>query len=128
MRVKFKKFGVYVCVPEKATEGSAAYDIFSARSVTLNSGDSKTIETDIILSYSKKYVCRLYPCSGLSIKSTTLGGGVIDSDFRGTISVILTKHSKQTINIEIGDRIAQMIFLKKEDVDFVEVEELDEAE
>lgn len=31
MRVKFKKFGVYVRVPEKATEGSAAYDIFSAR-------------------------------------------------------------------------------------------------
>ena len=42
--------------------------------------------------------------------------------------MILTKHSKQTINIEIGDRIAQMIFLKKEDVDFVEVEELDETE
>lgn len=62
------------------------------------------------------------------MKSTTLGGGVIDSYFRGKISVILTKHSKQTINIEIGDRIAQMIFLKKEDVDFVEVEELDETE
>ena len=62
------------------------------------------------------------------MKSVTLGGGVLDSDFRGIISVILTNHSKKTINIELGNRIAQMMFLKKVKVDFVEVDELDETE
>ena len=67
-------------------------------------------------------------CSGLSLKPVALGGRVIDSDFRGIVSVILTNHSNKIDNIEQGNRIAQMLFLKEEDVDFIEVDELDETE
>ena len=80
------------------------------------------------MKFSKRYTCRLYPNAGLSMKSVTLGGGVVDSDFRWIISAILTNHSKETINTELGNRIAQMTFVKKEEVDFVKVGELDETE
>ena len=90
MKVKFKKFSVHARTPEKATEGSACYNIFSARSLNLLPGETKAIETDIGMKFSKKYACKLYPRSGLSLKPVTLGGGVVDSDFHGIISVILT--------------------------------------
>ena len=127
MKVKFKKFSVHARTSEKETEGSACYDIFSARSLNLLPGETKAVETDIGMKFSKKYAGRLYPYSGLSLKPVTLGRGVIDSDFRGIISVILTNHSKELVNIEQGNRIAQMLFLKK-DVDFVQVDDFDESE
>ena len=111
----------------KATSGSAWFDVFSSRSVTLEPGVTRTIETDFGLKFPKKYIAKLLPRSGLSLKPVFLGGGVIDSDFRGNICIILTNLSQRTIEIETGDRITQsFFFLKKEEVDFVEVEEFDD--
>ena len=109
-----------------ATPGSACFDIFSSRSVTLEPGVTRKIETDFGLKFPKKYVAKLLPPSGLSPKSVFSGGGVIDSDFRGNIYVILTNLSQRTIKIETGKRITQLIFFKKEEVDFVEVEEFED--
>ena len=60
------------------------------------------------------------------MKPSSLNGGVIDSDYRGNISVILTNFSSWSIDIEKGDIIAQLMFLKKEEVGFEEVSELDD--
>ena len=103
-------------------------DVFSARSVTLEPGVTRPIETDIGFKFSKKHVFRLYPRSGLSCKPVILGGGMYDSDFRGNICVILTNLSQRTIETETGDTITQMLFLRKEEAEFVEVDELDKTE
>ena len=58
---------------------------------------------------------------GLSCKSVLLEGGVIDSDFRENISVILTNRFEREIEVETIDRTAQMIFLKPKEVIFVQV-------
>ena len=65
------------------------------------------------MKFAKKYVFRLYPRSGLSLKPIFLGGGVVDSDYSSNTSVILTNFFLYDIDIEEGDRIAEMIFLKK---------------
>ena len=80
------------------------------------------------LNLQKKYVGRLYRRSGLSCKPVILGGGVIDSDFRRIACLILTNLSQRVIEIETGDRIAQMLFFRKEEAEFVEVDELDKTE
>ena len=54
------------------------------------------------------------------------GGGVIDPDYRGNIWEILTNFPSWNIDIEKGDRIAQIISLKKEEVNFVEINEFDD--
>ena len=123
-----KKFSSCARAPEKATPGSACFDVFSAKCVSLEPGATKPIERDIGLKFSKKYVGRLYQRSGLSCKPVILGGGVIDSDFRRIVCVILTNLSQRLIGIETGDRIAQMLFLKKEEAEFIEVDELDKTE
>ena len=62
------------------------------------------------------------------LRPVTSGGGAIDSDFRGIISVILTNHWKETTDFNLEDRIVQMLFLRKEDVEFTDVDELDDTE
>ena len=126
MKAKFKRFSSRARVPILTTPGSACFCVFSSRSVTLEPGVTRKIETDCGLKFPKKYIAKLLPRSGLSLKPVCLGGGVIDSDFRGDIYIILTNFSQRTIEIETGDRIAQLIFLEKEEVDFVEMEEFED--
>ena len=123
MKVKFKKFSSNACLPAKSTVGSACFDIYSAKGVLLLPGETKTVDLDLGFQFSKKYVCRIYPRSNLSLKPLFVGGGVIDSDYRGSISVILTNFSSWSV--DIGDRIAQIMFLKEEGVEFEEVNESD---
>ena len=68
----------------------------------------------------------LYPRLHLSLKMLFLGGGVIDSDFRGIVCIIVTNLPQRTIEIEVGDRIAQIIFLKKQEINLIEDEEFDD--
>ena len=53
---------------------------------------------------------------------------MFDSNFRGIICGILTNLPQRVIEIETGDRIAQALFLRKEEAEFVEVDELDKTE
>ena len=125
MKVKFKKFSSNACLPAKSTVGSACFDIYSAKGVLLLPGETKTVDLDLGFQFSKKYVCRIYPRSNLSLKPLFVGGGVINSDYRGNISVILSNFSSWSVDIEKGDRIAQIMFLKEEGVEFEEVNEFD---
>ena len=49
----------------------------------------------------------------MSLKGIVLGGDVIDSDFRGNMSVILKNTSYKAVEIDAGGRIAQVFFLRK---------------
>ena len=106
-----------IWVPTNATPGSACFDVYSAKSTELGSGVTKTVKLDLGMKFAKKYVCRIYPRPGWSLKLIFLGrggrgggGGGVDSDYRGNISVILTNLSSWNIKIGRGDRIAQIIF------------------
>ena len=121
MKVKFKRFSSLARFPTKSTPDSAYYDVYSARDILLGPGATNTVELDLGFNFAKKYVCRIYPRSGLSLKPLFLGGGVIDSNYRGNISVILTNFSSWNVDIKKGDKIAQITFIKKEEVDFEEI-------
>ena len=113
MKVKFKRFTSNVRILTRTTPGSACFDVYSAENIMLEPGVRKPIKLDFGMKFAKKYVCRLYPRSDLSLKPLSLGEGVVDSDYRGNVSVILTNFSSWKIDIEQGDRIAQMTFLKE---------------
>ena len=82
MKVKIKKFSSAALVPKRATSGSSCYYVYSARDVKLAPGGTKTIPLDIRFKFSKKYVCRIYPRSSLSLLPIFVGGGVVDSDYQ----------------------------------------------
>ena len=124
MKVKFKKYSYVARVPTKATSGSAWYDVYSIIGVKLASGVTKKICLDLGFKFIKRYVCRICSRSSLSLLPTFIGGGVVDSDYRGNISVILTNFALSDVNIKVGDPIAQMVLLKTEEASFEEVSEL----
>jgi dUTP pyrophosphatase len=55
---------------------------------------------------------QIAPQSGLSMKGTNVGAGVIDSDYQGELQVVIINHMDQPFNVNIGDRIAQLIVKK----------------
>ena len=127
MKVKFKRFSSCARTPQKATIGSACHNLFAARCVTLEPGATRSIETDLGFSFNKKYMARIYPGPSLSLQSIFPGGEVVDSDYRGNVRVILTNLSNRTKEIETGDRITQVLFVRKEDPEFEEVESFNET-
>ena len=80
------------------------------------------IKIDSLLAISLDHYGRIAGRSGLALKNV-IGGdaGVIDSDFRGIDAVVLFNHSKSSYEVNVGDRIAEMIFEKYEMVKFVEL-------
>ena len=123
MKISFKKFSSLGRVPTKATPRSACFDIYSSAEVRLRPGETKQIPLDIGFKFSKKLCCRIYPRSGLSLLPTFIGGGVVDSDYRGNISVILTNFASFDVEIKVGDKIAQIMFTKPAEVFFEDVED-----
>ena len=128
MKVKFKRFSSRARIPQKATKDSACYDVFAARCKILETKATRSIETDLRFAFSKKHMARIYPRSSLSLQLIFVGGGVVDADYRGNVKVILTNLSDRAKEIEGGDRIAQVLFVKKEETKFEEVSEFDETE
>ena len=91
MKVKFKRFSSCAQVPQKATIGSAFTDFFAAKPVVLESNSTISVEADIGFCFSKNKtkVTKSYPRSSLSLLSAFVRGGMIDSDFRRNVRVIL---------------------------------------
>ena len=122
--------------PEYATEGSAAVDLRAALEegevITLQPGERGRIPTGVAISpESRDVVAVIAGRSGHGLKNgVTLanGIGVIDSDYRGEISVVLINHGTEPFEIRRGDRIAQMMFMPVLHANFLPVEELDETQ
>ena len=113
MKVRFKMFSACARVPQKSTISAACYNLFAATCVVLESGATRSVKIDNDFCFSEKYVAKIYPRSSVSLKSVFLGGGIIDSDYRGNVRVILNNLSQNRLEFKTGDRIAQALFQKK---------------
>ena len=89
------------------------------------------IPTGLFMALPQGYEAQVRPRSGLALKQgiTVLNTpGTIDADYRGEVGVILVNLSDVEVKISDGDRIAQMVIGRYEQVDFETVEVLDETE
>lgn len=120
-------------LPEYATSMSAGFDLRAnlEESVTLKAGNRMLIGTGLFIALEPGYEAQVRPRSGLALKKgiTVLNApGTIDADYRGEIGVILYNTSKEDFVIEPGERIAQMVIAKYEQISWEQVEVLDETE
>ena len=122
--------------PAYATDGSAAVDLRAALEenevITIQPGARYRIPTGVAISpESRDVVAVIAGRSGHGLKNgVTMANsiGVIDSDYRGEISVGLINHGNEPFEIKRGDRIAQMMFLPVLTASFLVTESLDETE
>lgn len=120
-------------LPQYETAGSAGMDLRAnlTESVTLQSLERKLIPTGLFIELPIGYEAQIRPRSGLSYKkglSLPNTPGTIDSDYRGEIKVIMVNLSAEAQTIEHGERIAQMVIAKYEQVRLEEVETLSSTE
>ena len=97
-------------VPSKSNEWDAGFDIYAAESLTILPGTRGMIHTGISMAIPRGYAGLIWPRSGLALKLgiDTLAG-VIDSDYRGEVCVVLQNHGDLPYEISQGDRVAQMV-------------------
>lgn len=120
-------------LPQYATEQSAGVDLRANldEPVVLKPLERCLIPTGLFISLPKGFEAQVRPRSGLAIKhgiGVLNSPGTIDADYRGEIRVILVNLSSETFTIQDGERIAQMVIARHEQVEWEQVEVLDETE
>lgn len=120
-------------LPAYATEQSAGMDLRANidEPITLHPLERRLIPTGLHIALPKGMEAQIRPRSGLALKHgiTVLNSpGTIDADYRGEVMVLLINFSDKDFVINDGERIAQMVIARYEQVEFKTVEELDETE
>jgi len=120
-------------LPQYETGGSAGLDMCAniAEPITLKSLERTLVSTGLYMELPVGYEAQIRPRSGLSIKKgLTLvnAPGTIDSDYRGEIKVIMINLSPEPQTVSPGERIAQMVIAKYEQISWEEVEVLGDTD
>jgi dUTP pyrophosphatase len=100
-------------IPQRADEGCAGYDLFSSENKIIKAHSRDLVSTDISIQIPHETYARIAPRSGLSYKnSIDVGAGVADESYRGILKVLLINNSEKDFEVNLGDRIAQLIIEK----------------
>lgn len=120
--VQIELLGYNAREPKYMTGGASGLDIFAAEAVTLRPYESGLVATGFALAIPDGFEGQIRPRSGLALKRgvTVLNSpGTIDSDYRGEVKVLLINLSTSFQNIDIGERIAQLVFAPINKVQFI---------
>ena len=120
-------------LPNYETNESAGMDLRAnlEKAITLKPLERTLVKTGLFMELPKGYEAQVRPRSGLAYKKgiTVLNSpGTIDADYRGEIGVILINLSGEDFIIEDGERVAQMVIAKHEQVDWQQAVELIETQ
>ena len=120
-------------LPNYQTVGSAGMDVYAAltESVIIPASGISLIPTSLAISLPCGYECQVRSRSGLSAKNGIFAlnaPGTVDSDYRGEIKIILANFGKDDFIVKRGDRIAQLVIAKYEQITWELVDNLDETE
>ncbi len=132
MKVSFIKLHPNAQVPAYQTAGAAAVDLHACldEPLTIKPGKVVIVPTGLAIALPKGYEGQVRSRSGLAAKHAVAAlnsPGTIDSDYRGEVGVILMNHGQEPYVVEHGDRVAQLVVARHEQVVFEEVAELDET-
>lgn len=128
--MKIKRLIDRLPAPQRETDGSAGYDLRSAiGAITILPGERRVVETGFAWEIPAGMVGMIRPRSGLAVREGLhVLAGVIDSDYRGEVKVLLVNLGDEAITITTGDRIAQMVVTLFHGNELIEVDELDDID
>ena len=121
-------------LPEYGTFEAAGMDVrayLPEGPVTLRPLQRALIPTGLHIQLPSGYECQIRPRSGLALNygiSIVNTPGTVDADYRGEIKIILVNLSDEPFTIEAGERIAQMIVARYEQIEWQPAEELGATE
>ena len=122
-------------LPFYATEGAAGADIRASipekKSIIVKPGERVLVPTGLCVEIPFGHEIQVRPRSGLSLKSPLMvvnAPGTIDADYRGEVGVLLVNLSNEPFTIASGDRIAQLVVAKVEQIEWKPTDQLSETE
>lgn len=138
MQIPFKKVHPDAILPTKATPGSAAFDLYLPASCKATIGNLQSgplpnrslLPTGVACAIRTGFVGLVCPRSGLAVKhglSIVNSPGIIDSDYRGEIKVIVINHGNEVLHFDPGSRIGQLLIIPAPFFELTEVDELDDT-
>lgn len=132
MRIPIKILHPDATVPGHAYgDGDAGVDLTSVAALTLKAGEWALVPTGIAVAIPRGYGGFVQPRSGLAARfgiTLTNSPGLIDSNYRGEIKVIVQNTGDGDFEIKAGDRIAQLVIMPVEYAEFEAIEELPESD
>jgi len=116
-------------LPEYASAGAAGADLRASESALIPPGGRVAVPTALHLQIPPGHVGLVWPRSGLAVRHgiDTLAG-VIDSDYRGEVRVVLVNHGAEPFLVAKGDRVAQLLVQPVERAAFLAVPRIDETD
>lgn len=120
--LKFYTAGVYSAIAMPKRAGDAGYDLAVSDEVTIHAKSFIRVKLDLCVAIPAGYVGMIKDRSGQAAGGLHVLGGVIDSGYRGTISVVFANFSEYSHTFTEGDRIAQLLILPIETPPLVRVD------
>lgn len=116
-------------IPARGSSGAAGFDLYATHDIVLEPGCRAVVKTGIILQISHGWYGRIAPRSGMAVNhGIDVLAGVIDSDFRGEVGVVLYNTSDRRYPIAAGYKIAQIIFERCWDGEIEEAGSIDDTD
>jgi dUTP pyrophosphatase len=134
LKILDSRLGDTIELPDYATAGSAGLDLRACldESITLAPGETILIPTGLAIHIDDPGLAAvLLPRSGLGHKHGIVLGnlvGLIDSDYQGQVYVSCWNRGRDVFEINVGERIAQMVFIPVVQVGFEQVDEFSSSE
>lgn len=126
--IQVKRCHIDAKLPSKGSEEAAGFDFYSVEGFMLKPGERRLVPTGIMMSMPKGFVGLIWPRSKLANKhGIDVLAGVVDSDYRGQVHVILQNHGDFCVEFAVGEAIAQMIVQKHSGMPIFEVGDLDDT-
>jgi len=128
--IKVKKLDPVAQLPRYAhvgEYGDLAADLYASAPAVLASGATLAVPTGIALEFPSTHGALVEDRSGLAVRGVTTLAGVIDPGYRGEIKVVVTNLGAAPVQIQAGDRIAQLRIVQRIQASFQEVADLGEA-
>ena len=131
MRLRFARLTETAAAPTRAHDDDAGYDLRASEAATLPPGGRASVGTGVAVAIPEGHAGLVLPRSGLAARhgiALVNAPGLIDAGYRGEVRVLLLNTDREAaFEVAPGDRIAQLVIVRHEAPELVEVASLDET-
>jgi dUTP pyrophosphatase len=131
VRLEFARLTAAAVAPTRAHDDDAGYDLYASAPAVLAPGNRTAVPTGIAVAIPHGHAGLVLPRSGLARRhGVTLANapGLIDAGYRGELQVLLLNTDRsEPFEVAVGDRIAQLVIVRHEAPELVEVDALGDS-
>lgn len=130
MKITFQRLDSELPPPSQAQPGDAGWDLVAAVTVRIGPGERAAVPTGMAVAIPDGHAGLVLPRSGHARRhgvGVVNGPGLIDSGYRGEVTVLLINHGSEEVTFERGERIAQLVIVAVPTIEWEELTTLDDT-